>query len=79
MKNITVSLPETVARWVRTYAARNNTSVSRLVGEMLRQRMGEESGYRRAMKSFLSRKPKRLKKGGGYPTRGEIHERGVLR
>jgi hypothetical protein len=36
MKNVTISLHEDVARWVRIRAAEGETSVSRLIGEMLK-------------------------------------------
>lgn len=80
MKNVTITLDEEVARWARIRAAERNTSVSRLVGELLRQQMKDEQGYDAAMKRYLSRKPKRLKeREGSYPTREEIHDRGGLR
>jgi len=78
MINVTVTVNEEVARWARIWAAQHDTSVSRLVGDLLRQRMEEELGYQEAMESFLRREAKVLKTSGHYPTRGEIHERGVL-
>ena len=76
MKNVTITLPEEVARWARIYAAKHETSVSRMLGEILRQRMLEEEGYEASKHSFLSRKPVRLKrKGQRYPSRDELHER----
>jgi hypothetical protein len=36
MKNVTITLDEKVARWARIRAAEEETSLSRLVGEMLR-------------------------------------------
>ena len=35
MRNVTVTMEDSVAEWARLEAARRNTSVSRLVGEML--------------------------------------------
>jgi hypothetical protein len=35
-----VTLEEDVARWARIEAARRDTSVSRLLGELLKERMG---------------------------------------
>jgi len=46
-----------VARWARIRAAERNTSVSRLVGELLKEEMRAEKGYRQAMERFLARKP----------------------
>jgi plasmid stability protein len=79
MRNMTVTLDEEVARWVRIQAAREEKSVSRLLGEVLRQRMLEERGYEAAMKAYLSAQAKRLKRSGGYPSRDSLHERKSLR
>jgi hypothetical protein len=80
MKNVTITLEEEVARWARVEAAERNTSVSRLVGELLRQHMREEQAYDVAMKRYLSRKPKRLKRRGDhYAGREELHDRTRLR
>ena len=56
MKNVTITLDEATAAWARVYAAEHNTSVSRVVGEMLQQRMLEGAEYDRAMRGFLDRK-----------------------
>jgi len=40
MKTLTITLDEKTAAWARVYAAKHNMSVSRLVGEILQQRMG---------------------------------------
>jgi hypothetical protein len=40
LRNVTVTLEEDVARWARIEAARRDTSVSRLLGELLKERMG---------------------------------------
>jgi hypothetical protein len=76
MKNVTITLDEKVARWARIRAAEQNTSVSRLVGQMLKERMQEEEVYLLAMEQYLAKEPKALKKGGApYPSREELHER----
>lgn len=75
-KNVTVTLDEETARWVRIEAARQDTSVSRFLGELLRERMRQEDAYRSARQRFLDR--------GAYlepvaerrlPGRDEIHDR----
>jgi hypothetical protein len=59
------------------YAAKHNTSVARIVGEMLQQRMKELREYDEAMRRFLTKKPVRLKRSGArYATRDELHDRG---
>lgn len=75
MKKITITLDEEVAHWVRIRAMQQNTSVSRLVGEMLKEKMQEEDAYLRTRVQFLSTKPQNLKKGGEpYPRREELYE-----
>jgi hypothetical protein len=39
LRNVTVTLEEDVAQWARIEAARRDTSVSRLLGELLKERM----------------------------------------
>jgi hypothetical protein len=76
MKNVTITLDEEVARWARIKAAEQDTSVSRLVGEMLREKMLNEQSYHSSMRRYLSREPCRLsRRGARYPRREEIHER----
>jgi hypothetical protein len=76
MKNVTITLDEEVARWTRIKAADKDTSVSRLVGEMLREKMINEQSHHSSMKRYLSRKPRQLtQRGTRYPRREEIHER----
>ena len=78
-RNVTITLDEETARWARIEAARLDTSVSRLVGQVLRERMLDERDYRAAMRTFLGFSPRPLKRAGGYPTREELHDRGRLR
>jgi hypothetical protein len=77
-RNVTVSLDEEVALWARLEAARRDTSVSRLLGEILKERMGEEKRYRKAMRSALARAPF-LRTDGRYLSRDEIHGRRRIR
>jgi hypothetical protein len=41
MKNVTITLDEKTAAWARQHAARRNISLSRFVGELLHEKMGE--------------------------------------
>jgi len=76
MKNVTITLDEEVARWARVQAAERNTSVSRLVGEMLREKMQEEETYHAARQQYLSQEPQRLKTPGEpYPRREDLYDR----
>ncbi len=74
-RNVTITLDEETARWARVQAALRDTSVSELVASWLRQRMAAERSYEVAMRDFLSRSPKPLKRQGKYPGRQELHER----
>jgi hypothetical protein len=78
LRNVTVTLEEEVARWARIEAARNETSVSRLLGALLKERMLNNAGYERAMRRSLARKPF-LKSDGRYLSREESHDRAGLR
>ena len=80
MKKVTLTLDEETASWARMYAAKCNTSVSRLVGALLRERMRESREYDAAMRRFLGKPPVRLKRGGQrYASRAAAHERTRLR
>ena len=78
LKNVTVTLEKDVAQWARLEAARRDTSVSRLLGEILKQRMLEEAGYDSAMRRALARKPF-LKGNSRSMSREETHERSGVR
>ena len=78
MRNVTVTLEEDVARWARVWAAKHDTSVSRLLGELLKERMQAEQGYEQAMQEFLSKGAAPLKETGSYPNRDHLHERNHL-
>jgi hypothetical protein len=78
LRNVTITLEEPVARWARIEAARKDTSVSRLLGAILKERMLNSDGYERAMRRALARKTF-LKAGGRYLSREEAHDRAGLR
>ena len=76
MKNITITLDQETAAWVRVHAAEQNKSVSRLVGEILQARMKDRLEYQRAMRRYLSKPPFNLTgEPQKYPTREEIYDR----
>lgn len=80
MKNVTITLEEDVARWARIQAAEKDTSVSRLVGELLREKMIGEGNYKSAMQHYLSQAPRQLKRPEAtYLAREQLHERNDLR
>ena len=53
MKKLTITMEESVADWVRLEAARRHTSMSRLVGEMLAEKMPQDDFYAQAMREAL--------------------------
>jgi len=80
MKNITITLDEKTAVWVRAYAANHNKSVSRLISEMLQKYMRESREYDKAMRRYFAHKPyKFVRPGGRNPTRQELYDRAAFR
>lgn len=80
MRNVTITLDEEVARWARVRAAQLNTSVSRLLGEVLRDLMVREQGYDSAMRQYLAGQPQQLSRTRrAYPSREELHARSRVR
>ncbi|MBN1850128.1 MAG: CopG family transcriptional regulator [Deltaproteobacteria bacterium] len=76
MKNVTITLDEKVAAWARIRAAERETSVSRLVGEMLREKMIADETYHASMQDYISKPPSLVKEPGTkYPSREKLHER----
>jgi len=80
MKNITITLDEKTAAWVRVHAAERGKSVSRFVGEMLQERRRELRDYDQAMRRFFAMKPLDFRwVDDRKPTREELHDRANLR
>lgn len=77
MKNITITLDEQAAAWARVQAAERNMSLSRFVGELLRNRMRHSREYEQAMRAALAEKPIALE--GPYLKREELYDRPRLR
>ena len=76
MRKITITLDEETARWAHIEAARLGTSVSLLVGGILKEHMRSMETYERARRPYSNRSPTVLKVGeGSYPSRSEIHPR----
>jgi hypothetical protein len=80
LKNVTVTLDEETARWARVEAARRDTSVSRLLGDLLRREMEGRDAYEAAKDSFFAQESRVMRrKGAPLPSRDELHERARLR
>lgn len=72
MKNVTVSMDDAVAEWARLEAARRNTSVSRLLGELLAEKMRHDDAYQRALQDWQHRERSWSSDGQPYPGRGVL-------
>lgn len=80
MKNVTIRMDDDTAQWLRVQAAHRGTSVSRLIGQILREHREQDAAYVAAMRRFLSRPAQPLKQTrDDYPDRGDTHDRPVLR
>jgi hypothetical protein len=73
MKNVTISLDEEVARWARIWAAEHDTSISRMVGKLLKERMLQERSYQLAMEAYLSVQATAGDEGRDYETRDDLY------
>ena len=80
MKNVTVTLDDQTAEWARAQAAEKGMSLSRYIGEVLREQLPKAQAYERAMRSYMARKPFIVREPDEkLPTREEIYDRPVLR
>ena len=77
MKNVTITLQEEVADWLRIEAAKAGMSMSAFVSDLLEARMGRGKDQIAALETFLS--------GSGFtgisadlPKREEIYDRAAL-
>ena len=80
LRNVTITMDEETARWARIEAAKRDTSVSRLVGEILSERRLKAEGYEAARARYFAQEP-RVHRGPGQrlPARDELHDRDGLR
>jgi len=77
VRNVTITLDDETARWARIEAAKRDTSVSRLVGSLLRQHMQGRDAYDQARLSYSGRSARLLSApGAAYPSRDDVHARG---
>lgn len=74
MKNVTITLEEEVAHWARVLAAKRNTSVSQLLGQILKEKMTQENEYDAAMNRYLSRQ-QTVRSRGQRPKREDLYDR----
>ena len=79
MKNVTISMDDVVASWTRIAAATKEQSISRFVGEVLREKMEADQSYEQAMRAFHTTMPTARSGPRPLPTREEMHDRAGLR
>ncbi len=75
MRNVTIKLENDVAHWARVWAAEHDTSVSQVLGNLLKRMKKEKTGYAQAMQQFLSVEPQPLKESSDYPSRVDLYGR----
>jgi hypothetical protein len=71
-----MKISEEAALWARRRAAQENTSVSRLVGQMLEREMRLSDEYWRAFAHWKSVRPRAGQGAAERMSRGEVHDRG---
>lgn len=81
MTNVTVTADEEVLQRARVEAARRNISLSRFLGEVLKERFARDDDYGRAMEEYLASPPWPLpdeplrSDGRRWPKRDELYDR----
>ena len=78
MKNVTITVDESVLEWARIEAAKRGSSVSRMVGELLAEKMRQEDAYAQAMREALRFESWGVSD-GPYLSRDEMYERARFR
>jgi hypothetical protein len=78
MRNVTVSLDDETARWLRVEAAKKDISVSRFIAALVDAERCKDDAYWRAYQAWLAMEPVNLG-GGPYPRREELYDRPGLR
>ncbi|QTD46073.1 CopG family transcriptional regulator [Ottowia testudinis] len=79
MKNVTITVEDSVLEWARVEAARRNTSVSRMLGEFMREMQRRDDVYERAYQEWRNEPRTWRSDGSPYPKRDEIYDRGRLK
>ena len=74
-RNITIKISEEAVLWARRKAAEEDTSVSRLVGEMIERQMRLSDEYWRAFEHWKSNQPVAERGAAERMSREEVHER----
>ena len=78
MENVTIALPDDLARWVEVRTEENGRSAPEWIAAQLERMRRSEDEYDVAMNRFFGRlpEPRRLEWVDGHkPTREELHDR----
>jgi hypothetical protein len=75
LKNVTITLSLEAAMWARKKAAAENTSVSKLVGRMIEDKMRQTDEYWKAFEKMKKIKPVKGVDASKRLTREEIYDR----
>ena len=74
-KNVTIKISDEAALWARRKAGEENTSVSRLVGQMLEREMRLTDEYWRAFEHWKTIRPRAQNGASQRMSREQTHER----
>ena len=74
-RNLTIRISEETFLWARRKAAEENTSMSRLVGQMLERQMRLTDEYWQAFERWKTKRPVAAEGAGERMSREELHER----
>jgi hypothetical protein len=75
LRNLTITVSEEAALWARRQAAEKNTSVSKMVGQMLEEQMRRTDSYRSAYRKWKKIAPVAGADASRRLTRDELYER----
>ena len=76
MEDVTIALPDDLARWVEARAAEDGRSAPEWIAAQLEGMRRSEDEYGVAMNRFFGPEPRRLEwVDGRKPTREELHDR----
>ena len=78
MKNVTISIKESVEKAVRVLAAQTNKSLSRFISDLLEEKITGKTKNKIALQEFLETKPYLSTKNYKFD-REELYDRKVLR
>ena len=80
MKNVTITLPDDLERWLRVRAAADGRGVSEWIADLLAETKRRDDEYEVARREFFAVKPRKMEwVDGRKPTREELHDRAGLR